>query len=876
MDGPAPYKGLQSFDEADASLFFGRSALTSRLVERIYGALSAAPALRFLAVVGASGSGKSSILHAGLLPAIRRNLSFAGWRIHSLTPTDRPLQALASSLTQDRTSLLPRASLIDDLAGDPRALHLFAEQLLGGGKAGAASRGLPPHLLLVVDQFEELFTLCREESERQAFVDNLLAAASQPGGKTCVVLALRADFYASCAAYSALRDALASQQEYIGPMNAAELSEAMHEPARRGGWELEPGLVELVLQDVGADAGRSPEPGALPLLSHAMLETFHRRRGRTLTISGYLASGGVRGAIGETADMVFHDQLDASQQAIARNIFLRLTQLGEDESTMDTRRRVPLNELVSSPEDSNAVREVLTRLADARLVSTDNEVVEVAHEALIREWPTLRGWLEEDRAGLRLHRHLTLAAEGWERQNRDPGELYRSLRLAQAEEWAGTHQGELSSPEAAFLEASQEQAGHEEAEREEQRQRELQAARELAETQRRAAAQLKKRAFYLLGALVLALVLAGVALYFGEVARQSAITAQNERRLAFTRELAAAALSNLEIDPERSLLLALQAVKTTREVDGTVLPEAQEALHRTLITSQVRRTLRGHKTNVYTVDFSPDGKNIASLESDGTVIVWETATGQELMRLPGSTEILDEFSSQRLAYNPDGTQLASGDGSEIRIWDPQTGELIRSLAGHTDIVWSIAYSADGKQIASGSADQTVRTWEASSGEQILELKGHTYAIGGLAFSPDGKWLASASDDGTLKIWDASSGELIVDLTGFPDIVDSVDFSPDGTLLAAPSGDGLHIWKVETAGGAGEPALTAQEILLIDGAGGSVTFSPDGSLVATTSGSVARLWDVRTGREVLKSPRAYRLGRGCGFQPAREFAHDGQL
>ncbi len=208
-----------------------------------------------------------------------------------------------------------------------------------------------------------------------------------------------------------------------------------------GHWEFDSGLVELLLHDVGADEGRTPEPGALPLLSHALLATWQRRRGRTLTLSGYTASGGVRGAIAETAEAVFYDQLEPDQRKIARQIFLRLTELGGDAATADTRRRVSYEELVSSPEDKEPVHEVLSALADARLITTDQNAAEVAHEALIREWPTLRGWLEEDREGLRLHRHLTEAAQEWEALQRDPSVLYRGARLSQALEWAAANRG---------------------------------------------------------------------------------------------------------------------------------------------------------------------------------------------------------------------------------------------------------------------------------------------------------------------------------------------------------------------------------------------------------------------------------------------------
>ena len=347
----------------------------------------------------------------------------------------------------------------------------------------AAETAVSTHTLLVVDQFEELFTLCRSEAEQLAFVQNLTTAACQPGGTAVVVIVLRADFYAHCARFDLLRQLLAQHQEYIGPMTTGELRCAIDEPAQQGHWEFEPGLVDLLLHDVGADAGQMPEPGALPLLSHALLATWERRRGRTLTLSGYTASGGVRGAIAETAESVFYDQLDREQRQIARQIFLRLTELGGGDAQADTRRRVSIDELPSRPEDKDAVHQVLSALADARLVTTDENAAEVAHEALIREWPTLRGWLEEDREGLRLHRHLTEAAQEWEARSRSPDGLYRGARLAQAAEWAAQHPEDVNALERAFLEASQFLAETEAREREAQRQRELEAARRLAEAE---------------------------------------------------------------------------------------------------------------------------------------------------------------------------------------------------------------------------------------------------------------------------------------------------------------------------------------------------------------------------------------------------------
>lgn len=332
------------------------------------------------------------------------------------------------------------------------------------------------HAIIIVDQFEELFTLCRNNAEQTAFVDNLMSAAYQEDGSGMVGIALRADFYAQCAQFNLLRQAISQHQEYIASMTIEELRRAIEEPARRGHWELEPGLVDMLLRDVGADVGHTPEPGALPLLSHALLVTWQRRRGRTMTLSGYSASGGVRGAIAETAESVFYDLLEPDQREVARQIFLRLTELGGETSMADTRRRVNIEELVSRPDKRAVVHEVLLTLADARLITTGQDTAEVAHEALIREWPTLRGWLEEDREGLRLLRRLTEATQEWDASGRDPGVLYRGARLAQSVEWVQAHPDDVNLLEQDFLEASQALFEKENVEREAQRQRELETA----------------------------------------------------------------------------------------------------------------------------------------------------------------------------------------------------------------------------------------------------------------------------------------------------------------------------------------------------------------------------------------------------------------
>ncbi len=298
--GEPPFQGLAYFDEADAERFFGRERLTAQLVTHL-GERS------LLVVVGASGSGKSSLVRAGLIPALRGGQPGTAWQVYLLTPTAHPLQALAIALTREPEPITAAATLADNLERDPRSLAFALGRL--------TSRAGSPHLLLVVDQFEELFTLCRDDAEREAFIDNLLVAVPrEQSSRIKVVLALRADFYAHCAQHPALRGAVAKYQEYIGPMTAEEMQRAVEGPAEGGGWVLEPGLVDLILRDVG------DEPGALPLLSHALLETWQRRRGRMLALKGYAECGGVRGAIARTADTVYQ-QMTSTQQMIALNIF---------------------------------------------------------------------------------------------------------------------------------------------------------------------------------------------------------------------------------------------------------------------------------------------------------------------------------------------------------------------------------------------------------------------------------------------------------------------------------------------------------------------------------------------------------------------------
>jgi hypothetical protein len=425
--GESPYMGLRYFDTADADLFYGREALTDELLRRVQ-------TESFLAIVGASGSGKSSVARAGLIPAWK---AATRGTVHVITPTARPLESLAASLTRESESVTATSTLMDDMQKDVRSLRLYVKKMLSN--SGATT------LLLDVDQFEEVFTLCKDLAGRKAFIENLLSLVDGEHPAAQVILTLRADFYHQCAGYEGLRQALEKHQAYIGAMTRGELREAIIQPAEKNGWGFQPGLVDLILQDVGT------EPGALPLLSHALLETWKRRQGRTLSLQGYHEAGGVKKAITQTAESVY-DNFSTEEQTIARGIFLRLTELGE--GVQDTRRRVKLDELVQTRQQE-AVVKVLQTLTSARLVTTEEDSAEVAHEALIREWGTLRKWLDEDRESLSLHRHLTETAQEWQRRGREASELYRGTRLRLLQDWLKEHHDSLSPLEAEFLKASQ-------------------------------------------------------------------------------------------------------------------------------------------------------------------------------------------------------------------------------------------------------------------------------------------------------------------------------------------------------------------------------------------------------------------------------------
>jgi len=826
-EAPSPFKGLQYFDVADADIFFGRELLTAKLVSHLapHPAQGERFLARFLGIVGASGSGKSSVVRAGLVPALRRGEPLADgtlppegstrWPVHVITPTHHPLESLAASLTRDSESVTATATLMDDLARDPRSLHLYVRKLLARDRAD--------HLLLVVDQFEELFTACKDEALRRAFVGNLLYAvgAASPvaeatgegwreagDGPTLVVIALRADFYAHCAQYANLREALAQHQEFIGPMTADELRCAIQEPARRNGWEFESGLVDLMLRDVGN------EPGALPLLSHALLETWKRRQGRTLTLAGYADCGGVRGAIARTADAVYNS-LSPDQQQIARNIFMRLTELGE--GTQDTRRRVALTELVPRDEDKPAIEAVVKLLADARLVTTAEEIAEVAHEALIREWPTLRQWLDENRASLRLHRDLTQASQDWASHAREASYLYRGARLAQAVETFGVSEtpkvyATLNALEREFLDASKALAEHEQAEREAARQRELQAAQKLADEQRRRRQGLQRLAVAL-GVLLL-------------VAIAAVMVASQQRNAALGAQATAVA-EGARADRERDAALGAQA---------TAVSEGQRAEQQRNVALNAQATAVAERGRAEAQSRIALSRQLATQAQ----LMLNSGNGMSL-----TYGILLEIESLKRSQTDDGNQVLR-----------QGLTLLPRLAAkitQEDKVLNVAISADGRQVAAVGAGNKVQVFSTEDGNLAWQM-----ALGSpvddISFSPSSKWLAATSNNGVLWVCEVDSGQQVMQIK-FENQAPLWAFSPDDKWLATARGKTIQILDVSS----GRELKRIESGLL----GNDVIFSPDGQRLAVVSSSMVQVWEVATGQIVTRWPTG---DTQCGYIP----------
>ncbi|MFF8729249.1 helix-turn-helix domain-containing protein [Streptomyces sp. NPDC015171] len=858
VTGPAcPYPGLSAFTTQDAGRFFGRERATAALVERVFGRVGEGPLL----LVAPSGAGKSSLLNAGLVPALRRPGGFpmAGadrWPVVTLTPTAHPLDELlertAKALGGDLDLTAAR------LAERPEALLSLVRTRTDTAPAGHRPPP-PPRLVLLVDQFEELFTLCSDATERRAFARVLCTlAAPAPGparDPAVVVLGVRADFSGRCLELPELAAVFTDGLHVLPPMTTAELSESITRPAELAGVPLDPGLVPLLLRDAGPTGepgSRAVPSGALPLVSHALLATWRHREAGALTVAGYESTGGIQGAVARTAEDAFAQLYPAEQQTI-RRILSRLVQVCDGAGA--TRRRVGRTALMTQLAGADGADTALDVFVRARLVTVDSDSVEIAHEALLHSWPRLRTWISDHRAGLLARQQLAHAAAAWEREGRDPSALYRGTRLDTVRTWAADPDG-LGPPgpvEAAFLRASraEEEAGRRQARR---------------QTRLRQA---------MVATLV---VLLGCALAAGGLAYRQRTDALAQERLARSQALAARSTLLAGGRPEASMLLAAEAYRTepTATARGALLSTQAEPIaarlggHRGPVnavafapggrllatagsdgTVRLRR-LADHRTiatltvpgRIRSIAFGPDGRTLAVTDSTGPVRLWSPGRPTGATPLPADTR-----AARAVAFDPRGRTLAvaAADGA-VQLWDTAgTPRRTARLTGHTGQVDALAFAPDGRTLASAGADRTVRLWDPRRAARLAVLRGHTDEVLGLAFAPDGRGLASGGVDRTVRLWDIARRRATATLTGHSDDVNAVAYTPDGTTVISASGDSTtRLWDVR--GGRLVTTLSGHTDYVM-----SVAVDATGTLLATGGfDQTVVLWDLR-GRTLAARP-----------------------
>ncbi|MBV9161886.1 MAG: helix-turn-helix domain-containing protein [Pseudonocardiales bacterium] len=824
--GPCPYPGLAAFGPDEARWFFGRAQITADLVHRLDERLGEGGPL---AVVAPSGAGKSSLLAAGLIPALAGGAlpGSRGWSVVTATPGAHPLDTLADRVAAE-TGADPAAAAA--VAGDPDRFATFLTEVVNAGKPQETSSSA--QIMLIIDQFEEIFTECREETQRQAFITALRAAAASPA--VVVVLGVRADFYAQCLASRAVSAALEGHLP-LEPMSADQLREVITRPAQVEGLGLEPGLVELLLRDLGGadndDTGAAGyDPGALPLLAHALRVTWQQREGHTLTVAGYRRTGGIRRALASTAERAY-TRLNQSEQQIAQQVLLRLINVREQGT--DTRRRLPRTHLAQAgPMSADAVEAVLEVFSRARLVTLDTDSVEITHEALLSAWPRLATWISADRAGLRTHQQLSEAANAWEQAGRDPSELYRGTRLALTRDWVAGHgrKDRLSTLEDAFLGASIDQQHREQ----------------------RAERRRTRRMRQLVAGLTALVVIIAVVLVIQK-------STAHDRDLALSSVVADRANQVSKFDPTRGMQLSVAAY----DIADTL--EARSSLLSASTLYSATRVL----TNIGPINaVAISGHTLATGSSDQTIRLYDISNPKEPTFLSSITDHTDAINA--LAFSPDGQTLASGGRDRtVRLWDVGRPDNPRPKAprprafpldthiGHNQGVTAVAFSSSGSALAIGGADGAVQLWDLDPHHSPNVLPGRAAFVDAVAFSPpDRHMLVSGDDDDTVRLWDLNHPdnlpEILTDFAHPADPIYTIALSPDGHTLASGTRSGrVQLWDLTNPRKGTSPAFlpgrTDASIVK------TAAFSPDGNTLAIgRADGTVQLWDLTNLHNVTSS------------------------
>ncbi|WP_071192173.1 peptidase C14, partial [Trichormus sp. NMC-1] len=822
-----PYRGLFHFGPDDADVFFGREIF----IEELY---TATKKNNFIPVLGASGSGKSSVVLAGLVPKLQKE---GHWQFTHFRPGSDPFHALALALVPLYT---PNLDQTDQIAQTRKLADYLQDESVLLSDVFAKIRQNHPNdrVLLIADQFEEIYTLCNDEKIRRKFLDSLLVSleitTSLSSSATVLVTTMRADFLGNALSYRPFADVLQKADVKLGPMNRKELTEVIEKPAENLGVRFEPGLVERILNDV------ENQPGNLPLLEFALTELWNKRTSKQLTHKVYEEIGQVEGALARHADEKYGSLTDDEKEKV-RRIFIQLVRPGE--GTEDTRR------IAMKAELGEQSWSLVKQLADARLVVTsrnnNQETVEVVHEALIRNWGELREWMNTNRVFRAWQERLRSAKEQWEATNQDSGSLLRGAALALAEERLKERPEDLVD-EQEFIKASVAESERIKKEDEEYRQRQLQMQTELITAQEKIVRESKKRekeqkkVITILGFLLL---------FVGGLG-WTAWTQKNQAELNQAESLGrySQSLMNEHKDLE-AFVTAIRAGKILHSQHTTNV-EALNAFHKVLFEGRESNRLEGHQGTVYSVSFSPDGKTIATASGDKTARLWNLQ-GQLLKEFKGHQGTV--FS---VSFSPDGKTIATASGDKTaRLWNLQ-GKLLKEFKGHQDFVKSVSFSPDGKTIATASGDKTARLWNLQ-GKLLKEFKGHQGWVYSVSFSPDGKTIATASLDKTARLWNLQ-GQLLQEFQGHQGTVWSVNFSPDGKTIATASLDKTaRLWNLQ--------GQLLQEFQGHQGTVWSVNFSPDGKTIATASGDkTARLWNLQG--KLLKEFKHQNTVSSVSFSP----------
>jgi WD40 repeat protein len=787
-DDACPYLGLNAFQEENQEVFFGREALVERLVEHL-------GTHRMVALVGPSGCGKSSLAFAGLVPRLRQRAvgNADSWYVRPpIVPGSTPRANLAALLQ----------------TGESRNEHHAC--------------------VVVIDQFEELFTHCKSEDERVGFVADLLSLVmgSVPHR---VVITIRSDFESFIARHSALYEIYVASRIAVTPPNASELRRAIEAPADLVGLKFETGIVDSLLQELLG------EPAGLPLLQFTLRRLWDERVRNRITAAAYERVGGGRQALARTADAIY-DAMIPEDQTTARRILLHLGLAIDSEHEL-TRARVPRSRLFEQADDPGRVGRVLDRLIAARLVRQtsnrqDELQAEVAHEALVRNWPRLADWMQEARTSLTEHRRLEAKAMEWVRLGRGRSALLDDVELSDAERVAADAAGRgvhASVDLTALVTASR---------------------------RRVQAMQRRRRSLLVAGiaAIVALVVMLGLTLWQYKIAQGARAREQQEQR--HTTHL----LGMADMEQGRVLVLGGHPMQALPYFVAARMAGIDSRPLRMLFGLASRDvplgTLVGHTAAVTSVAFSRDGRQVVTASQDNTARVWDVATGRPL------TKPLEHHGFvTAAAFSPDDRRIvtAGGDGT-VRVWDAATGTLTIDLLKHHGYVTSAVFSPDGTRIVTASWDKTASVWNAKTGTRVAGPLEHRGPVTSAAFSPDGRRIVSASGDNSVRVWDAATGEPLTGPLEHLGPVTFAVFSPDGTCVVTASEDNtVRVWDAAT----GAAVTTFEHRGFVTAA----TFSPDGTRIVTASGDrTARVWDAKTGAPVTGPLEHQDAVRAAAFSP----------